>query len=105
MSSICLALCTTAFAGRCPATEYPLGQLSLGKPLAGDFSANYKCSSRVEFSGATQCNLNAPPATRASISDILIESSSRKILYAYNKSYESDALDRLGTRAISEISN
>jgi hypothetical protein len=26
-------------------------------------------------------------------------------LYAYNKSYESDALDRLGTRAISEISN
>jgi hypothetical protein len=105
ISSICLSLCTMAFAGRCPATEYPLGQLSLGKPLAGDFSANYKCSSRVEFSGATQCNLNAPPATRANISDILIESSSRKILYAYNKSYESDALDRLGTRAISEISN
>jgi hypothetical protein len=105
ISSICLSLCTMAFAGRCPATEYPLGQLSLGKPLAGDFSANYKCSSRVEFSGVTQCNLNAPPATRANISDILIESSSRKILYAYNKSYESDAIDRLGTRAISEISN
>lgn len=105
ISSICVALWTTIFAGRCPATEYPLGQLSLGKPLAGDFSANYKCHSLVEFSDTSQCNLNAPLANRASISDILIESSSRKILYAYSKSYESDALGRVEARAVSEISN
>jgi tetratricopeptide (TPR) repeat protein len=105
ISSICLAFCTVAFAGRCPATEYPLGQISLGKPLPSEFGANYKCSSLAEFSGATQCHLNVSPATQMSISDVLIESSSRKILYAYNKSYESDALDRVERRAISEISN
>lgn len=105
ISFVCLALCTTAFADRCRATEYPFGQLSLGKPLAGDLGANYTCSSRAEFAGASQCSLNTPSATRGSPSDLLIESSSRKLLYAYNKSYESDALDRVATRAISEISN
>ncbi|MDE5446384.1 hypothetical protein GWG65_34490 [Bradyrhizobium sp. CSA207] len=103
ISCLCLAL-SMAFADPSSATEYALGQLSLGKPLTSDFSTNYKCSSRVEFSGVTECNLTSPPATRVNISGILIESSSRKILYAYNKSYESDALDRIGTRAISEIS-
>src|SRR5262249_24235990 len=106
ISSICLALCTMALAGRCPATEYPLGQLSLGKPLPNDFSANYKCSSRTEFSNTSQCSPGSPAAARATnISNIFIESSSRKILYAYNKSYESDSFDRVGSRAISEISN
>jgi hypothetical protein len=106
ISSICLALCMMALAGRCPATEYPLGQLSLGKPLPNDFSANYKCSSRTEFSSTSQCSPGSPAAARATnISNIFIESSSRKILYAYNKSYESDSFDRIGNRAISEISN
>jgi hypothetical protein len=106
ISSICLALCTMALAGRCPATEYTLGQLSLGKPLSNDFSANYKCSSRTEFSSTSQCSPGSPAAARATnISNIFIESSSRKILYAYSKSYESDSVDRVASRAISEISN
>jgi len=105
ISFICLAFCTTAFAGHSAATDYSLGQLNLGKPLPAGVSASYKCYSRVEFSGATQCSLNASSGTRESISDILIESSSQKILYAYNKSYESDVLDRVGGRVISAISN
>ena len=105
ISYICLALCTMAFPGSCSATEYSLGQLALGKPLPGDFSANYTCSSRAEFSGATHCSSNGLAATPANISDILIESSSRKILYAYNKSYESDSFDRVGGRAISQVSD
>ena len=95
-----------ALAVRCNATEYSLGQLSLLKPLPNDFGANYKCSSRAEFSNTTQCSLSGPPAARVTnISDILIESSSRKILYAYGKSYEPDSLDRVESRAISEISS
>jgi hypothetical protein len=86
--------------------EYPLGQLSLWKPLANDLSANYNCSPRAEFSNTTQCSLSAPPSPRApNISDILIESSSRQILYAYGKTYESDSVDRVESRAISEISS
>lgn len=95
-----------ALAVPCPATEYPLGQLSLWKPLPNDFIANYKCFSRAEFSNTTQCSSSSPSAARAiNISDILIESLSRKILYAYGKSYETDSLDRVESRAISEISN
>src|SRR3954451_6473567 len=105
ISYICLALCTMAFPGSCSATEYSLGQLALGKPLPGDFSLNYTCTSRAEFSGATHCSSNGLAATPANISDILIESSSRKILYAYNKSYESDSFDRVGGRAISQVSD
>jgi hypothetical protein len=95
-----------AFAGRCLAAEYPLGQLSLWKPLPNDFSANYKCSSRTEFSDTAQCSPSSPAAARAAnISNLLIEPSSRKILYAYGKSYETDPLDRVQNRAVSEISN
>lgn len=95
-----------AFAVRCDAMEYPLGQLSLWKPLANDLSANYNCSPRAAFSNTTQCSLSAPPSPRApNISDILIESSSRQILYAYGKTYEPDSVDRVESRAISEISS
>jgi tetratricopeptide (TPR) repeat protein len=106
IASLCLAVSTMGLAERCPAMEYPLGQLSLWKPLRNDVSANSKCSSRAEFSDTTQCSLSGPSAARATnISDILIESSSRKVLYAYGKSYEPDSLGRVESRAISEISN
>ena len=95
-----------ALVERCPATEYPLGQLGLWKPLPNDVGANYKCVSRSEFSNTTLCSLSGPSAARgANISDILIDSSSRKILYAYGKSYEPESPDRVESRTISEISN
>lgn len=106
IASLCLAVSTMGLAECCPAMEYPFGQLGLWKPLPNDVSANSKCSSRAEFSDTTQCSLRGPSAARAAnISDILIESSSRKVLYAYGKSYEPDALGRVESRALSEISN
>jgi hypothetical protein len=103
ITSIFLALCTMPFAAPCHAAEIPLGPLSLGKPLPNDVGANYKCSSTPQFSNTTRCISSGPSAAQGNISDILIESSSRKILYAYSKSTASDSFDQVQGRALVDI--
>jgi tetratricopeptide (TPR) repeat protein len=94
------------FTVRCQATEYPLGSLTLSKPLPNELNQGYSCVPRTEFFNTLRCSLkNSAAARAANISDILVDTSNGKILFASDKSYLSGSLAGVESSVLSEISS
>jgi tetratricopeptide (TPR) repeat protein len=104
--SLCVIICALTLAVRCQATEYRLGPLILSEPLPNELGQNHKCVPRTEFFNTLQCSLkNSATSRAANISDVLVDASNGKLLFAFDKSYRSGGLAGIERSVLSETSD